>query len=197
MPHVIELFNELGLYSHISFANDIATLTITNIENVSESLIFSSPLYLKSEEKRDPMQLLGAAETYSRRYLWLMALDITESDGTDGTPSEEKNGKTPEEYRRESYEKSKENQAGAGGQKLTDKPTEKQLKRLFAMSKEANLTTNQMISLMKKHYNKVTDSDLNVGEYNDFCNKIQDLISENAAAANAPSDDDIPPPPVE
>lgn len=79
LPAINTIFNEVGLCGVISYAPDIATLTITDIDDASQILI-TSPMAEAMLKGCHPIQNLGAAETYTRRYLWVTAMEIVEHD---------------------------------------------------------------------------------------------------------------------
>lgn len=83
LPHTTKLEKELGLLSVVSFSDDEGTLTIYNTEDVTEKIVFSSPLRGADLKGCHPVQNLGAAETYVRRYLYLLAYEIVETDSLD------------------------------------------------------------------------------------------------------------------
>ena len=80
IPIKQSIFNEVGLMDCISFGTEVATLTLTNIDNPEESIEFMSPLKEDESLIKNPIQKLGAVETYVRRYLYLLMLDIVEAD---------------------------------------------------------------------------------------------------------------------
>jgi hypothetical protein len=89
-----QIFAELGLCGLVSFSKDIATLTITDVEDGSE-VILTSPMGTAALKGCHEVQNIGAVETYQRRYLWVSAMEIVEHDAIDsGSPPEEK--KTPD-----------------------------------------------------------------------------------------------------
>ena len=63
----------------------MATLTIVNAENTDEKLVFTSPMSNANLKGCHDVQNLGAVQTYLRRYLWVNAFEIVESDGLDAT----------------------------------------------------------------------------------------------------------------
>ena len=75
------IFRDLGLADVITFGNEVATLTIFNVDNPEESIDFMSQLAPDESMIKNPIQKVGAIQTYVRRYLYLLALDIIESDG--------------------------------------------------------------------------------------------------------------------
>lgn len=82
LPTVQKIFNELGLCGVISFATDVATLTITDVDGGGEIKI-TSPMADAQLKGCHPIQNLGAVETYLRRYLWVTALEIVEHDAVE------------------------------------------------------------------------------------------------------------------
>ncbi len=80
LPTVNKLFMEHKLFSQVSFTSEVATLTIINSEKPDEKIVFTSPMEKAELRGVQPIQNVGAVQTYQRRYLYLMALEITESD---------------------------------------------------------------------------------------------------------------------
>ncbi len=84
LPTINEIFNELKLCSVVSFDKELATLRI--IDTVDGGCItFTSPMAEANLKGCHPIQNLGAVETYSRRYLYVTALEIVEHDALDAT----------------------------------------------------------------------------------------------------------------
>lgn len=83
IPAKQEIFKEVGLMDCISFDEDLATLTLVNIDNPGEVIEFTSPLAEDESLIKNPIQKLGAVETYVRRYLYMLMLDIVEADTVD------------------------------------------------------------------------------------------------------------------
>ena len=84
LPTVQEIFGNLGLCGVISFATDLATLTITDVDD-GTSVSITSPMAEANLKGCHPIQNLGAVETYTRRYLWVTAMEIVEHDALDAT----------------------------------------------------------------------------------------------------------------
>lgn len=100
VPVKNSLFGELGLVDVISFGTDVATLTLINVDDPDDTIEFMSPLRDDESLIKNPIQKLGAIETYIRRYLYLLVLDIVEGDAieelTDKADSKpEKKSKRP------------------------------------------------------------------------------------------------------
>lgn len=94
MPTIIELCDKYDLFTHITFTNEEATLTILNTENKDEYLQYTSPMRELELKGCNQIQCLWWIESYQRRYLFLNALDITESDMFDATSWKEEIKKT-------------------------------------------------------------------------------------------------------
>lgn len=84
VPPKTKIFNELGLCDIITFSDDVATLTLVNIEDPTQQLVFTSPMRSLELKGANAVQLLGGVETYQRRYLYMAVLDIVEADQFDG-----------------------------------------------------------------------------------------------------------------
>ena len=90
VPIAIRIFNEVGLISVVNFTPDVATMEIINTENPDESVSFVAPFNQiapivsnTGKQATNEMQALGSSITYMRRYLYMIALDICESDSID------------------------------------------------------------------------------------------------------------------
>ncbi len=92
VPVVMPLFDTFDLYPHFSFTEELATLDIIDIDNPEHTVTFSSPMRKLAVKGMNEIQALGGVETYQRRYLYMMLLDIVEQDAFDGA-----NGKTDDE----------------------------------------------------------------------------------------------------
>lgn len=91
VPTATRIFATYGLIGLVNFTADTATMTIVNVENpFEESIIFTAPFNQiapivsnAGKQATNEMQALGSSITYMRRYLYMMALDICESDTID------------------------------------------------------------------------------------------------------------------
>ena len=88
VPVALPIFLKVGLLPVTTFENDVATMTIHDVDNPSEYINFTSPMReiepiisaKTGGEVTNAIQRLGSVETYQRRYLYMIALDIVESD---------------------------------------------------------------------------------------------------------------------
>jgi len=88
IPTVNSIFDAVGLCGVVTFG-ETATLTVYDSEDGS-SIQFSTPIVYAENNKGQPIQVLGSTHTYLRRYLWLMAMEITQVDEVDSEQQEEK-----------------------------------------------------------------------------------------------------------
>jgi hypothetical protein len=79
LPSINQIFSDIGLCGVISFEEHLATLTITDVDDLSY-IVITSPMKEANLKGCHPIQNLGAVETYTRRYLWISALEIVEHD---------------------------------------------------------------------------------------------------------------------
>lgn len=84
LPSIQKIFSELELCGIVSFGQELATLTITDIKDNSKVEI-TSPMSSAALKGCHEVQNLGAVQTYIRRYLWVAALEIVEHDVVDAS----------------------------------------------------------------------------------------------------------------
>lgn len=90
LPAIANIFDVVGLCGVVRFYDTRALLTIVNVDDREDSVIFETPLVYADMSKSQAIQNLGATHTYVRRYLWLMAMEIVEHDAVDAAPQEDK-----------------------------------------------------------------------------------------------------------
>ena len=90
VPTATRIFGEVGIVPLVNFTADTATMTIVNTGNPEETVTFVSPFNQiapivsnTGKQATNEMMALGSSITYMRRYLYMIALDICESDGID------------------------------------------------------------------------------------------------------------------
>lgn len=90
VPTATRIFGEVGIVPLVNFTADTATMTIVNTDNPEETVTFVSPfnqiapiVSSTGKQATNEMMALGSSITYMRRYLYMIALDICESDGID------------------------------------------------------------------------------------------------------------------
>ena len=90
VPTATRIFAEQGLIGVVNFTADTATMNIVNTDNPEEVITFVAPFNQiapivsnAGKQATNEMQALGSSITYMRRYLYMIALDICESDSID------------------------------------------------------------------------------------------------------------------
>ena len=90
LPTVHQMFNDAGLCAVFTIDAEKAGLTVYDTDG-DTNVLFETPTIMASNPKGQAIQDLGSTHTYLRRYLWIMALELTESDQVDsGEPKVEK-----------------------------------------------------------------------------------------------------------
>lgn len=82
LPQVNQIFYDLKLCSNFSIENEQASLTVTDWEDNTKE-VFTSPIEDLELKGCTKIQALGGVHTYMKRYLYLNALEIVESDMLD------------------------------------------------------------------------------------------------------------------
>lgn len=87
IPQVLTIFDELGLCGIVSYGQEMAALTIVDIET-GETVSIQTPMSSANLKGAHEIQNLGAVQTYLRRYLWVTAMEICENDIVDSAEPE-------------------------------------------------------------------------------------------------------------
>ena len=102
VPTATRIFAEQGLIGIVNFTTDTATMNIINTDNPEEMISFVAPfnqiepiISSTGAKATNEMQALGSSITYMRRYLYMMALDICESDSIDANIGKPSSGSAP------------------------------------------------------------------------------------------------------
>lgn len=89
IPTAIDLCESVGLYTHTNIGTitnkEYATMTVVNVDNPEEKVVYSLELPCISKEGafNNKIQDIGKMETYIRRYLYMLFLDIAVADSVD------------------------------------------------------------------------------------------------------------------
>ena len=92
LPPINNINKDLGLCTHVTFDAEMAYLNVYDSENPEQVITFTSPMAKATLKGAHDIQNLGAMETYQRRYLYVSAYEIVESDAVDASK-----GKAPKE----------------------------------------------------------------------------------------------------
>ncbi len=86
VPVAAPIFAKYGLLLVPTFVEGNAVAKVVNIDNPEETICFTIPLQFIAEPAKfrmNEVQGVGAVVTYYRRYLYMVVLDLVESDGID------------------------------------------------------------------------------------------------------------------
>lgn len=83
LPGVNDVCNKNGLATIFHFEKEKATLTIVDVDNPESTIVFETPIEMAAIKGSSTMQQIGGTQTYSRRYLYMMAFEIAETDIVD------------------------------------------------------------------------------------------------------------------
>lgn len=151
------LLSKYGLSVLQSPSGDGQNIAITTlIVHESGEWIESDPLTLKAEKAT--AQGAGSAITYARRYALSAMLGISSEDDNDGNAVIE-NSK-PESEKNE------------------DMATEAQLKKLYAMAKIKNISSDEMKKIIYEYYGKESSKELSKKEASDLIKRITEFTVE-------------------
>ena len=95
VPVALPIFAKIGLLVNMTFSSETAMATVVNCDKPEEEISFLSPMRplniisQTGKSKMNELQGLGAEETYQRRYLYMMILDIVEADTFDATSGQD------------------------------------------------------------------------------------------------------------
>ena len=94
IPTINQIFADVGLCGVVSYDAEIASLTITDVDD-GTNIVITSPMADANLKGCHPIQNLGAVETYTRRYLWVTAMEIVEHDALDSSAPLKEEKKAP------------------------------------------------------------------------------------------------------
>lgn len=80
LPQINEISAANGIASIFNYTVELATLTIIDTDKIEDTILFTTPVVASELKGCMPMQSVGAMQTYARRYLYVMAFEISEND---------------------------------------------------------------------------------------------------------------------
>lgn len=148
LPDVQQIFNNIGLCGYISYDSEIASLTIVDLEDNS-TIVITSPMVEANLKGAHPIQNLGAVETYTRRYLWVTAMEIVEHDALDSSApiKEEKVIITPTQGAMDSIPEEEQIYLKELAMELIDLCEKEEPKKAWVKLEAENLDAEQKIAL--------------------------------------------------
>ncbi|MFD2658566.1 ERF family protein [Gracilibacillus thailandensis] len=112
----------------------------------------------------DDSQITGTASSYARKYALngLYLIDDTKDADTD-------------EYQNQNNQNNSKQTYQTQGKPPNGNLTEKQVKRLFAIANEVNVSAEEVKRVIMRDYNKTEVAQLNKQEYDTVCNNLEAL----------------------
>jgi hypothetical protein len=83
LPKAHELMDAVGICGVFSIGPEFTSLTVFDVDPSGGAIQFTSPTVMAENAKGQPIQSLGSTHTYMRRYMWLIALELSEHDEVD------------------------------------------------------------------------------------------------------------------
>lgn len=82
LPHTTKLCNQFGLFTdfQVNIQNEIATLTLINIDNLEETKSWTTKIKKMELKGCNEMQNIQGTHTSAKKILYLMAFEIAEND---------------------------------------------------------------------------------------------------------------------
>lgn len=80
LPAANEIAEKNGLCPIFAFNKEVATLTIFDTDNPEKTIVFSTPVDIPNLKGCSVIQNIGGAQTFARRYLYIMAFEVSEAD---------------------------------------------------------------------------------------------------------------------
>lgn len=161
MPHAINEMEKLKMTSIFFFGKENSSLEVVNIEKPEEKIIFESPSVIPELKGSNALQNIGAAQTYMRRYLYIMALELSDHDQVN-TTNPETNDETAEQQRI-----------------FNRKINEIELEAFMQAVEETDTKVDMLFKLMKF---KGEPADMTFTVWREAMDKIQDKKSKMAKA---------------
>ncbi|MBY0756493.1 ERF family protein [Clostridium sardiniense] len=84
LPHINDVCLKIGLYTEFKFTSQQAWLYIRDIDNPDIFREWSTPVEIATLKGCSAIQNIGGTQSFSRRYLYMMAFEIAETDVIDG-----------------------------------------------------------------------------------------------------------------
>lgn len=168
IPVKTRIFYELGLLDIVSFDSDKneARLYLFNTDNTEEvPICFKSQLAPDESLIKNPIQKVGAIQTYVRRYLYMLMLDVVEADAIEETtdkdeaPAPKKANRPASPEKREEVKKELINEDGEATE-VQIKSIKAGLKKLRTKSEDNEPYVKEIVKRIKAGLKKAEAEDI-------------------------------------
>lgn len=89
LPHVNEICDSLSLYTEFKYGEEKAFLYVIDCDNPDLRREWSTPVKIPALKGCSDIQAIGGSQTFARRYLYMMAFEIAETDLVDNVEVDE------------------------------------------------------------------------------------------------------------
>ena len=83
LPHINEICDELGLYTEFKYGEEEAFLYVIDSDNPDIKREWRTPVKIPALKGCSDIQAIGGSQTFARRYLYMRAFEIAETDIVD------------------------------------------------------------------------------------------------------------------
>ena len=83
LPHINEICDNLGLYTEVKYKEKEAFLKVIDCDNPEVFREWSTPVEVAILKGCSAIQNIGCTQSFARRYLYMMAFEIAETDVID------------------------------------------------------------------------------------------------------------------
>ena len=92
----LRIMSEHDLIPIVSFGLEMATMTVYDLTS-DATIVITSPMSTADLKACQPVQSLGAVQTFLRRYLWVALLEIVEHEAVEGAGERDTEGVSADE----------------------------------------------------------------------------------------------------
>lgn len=199
VPTAVQLCQEYGLYTHVNIGqvtNDVryAVMSVVNIENPDEVVQYklNIPVLPQENNTTKTIQSIGKLETYCRRYLYMLLLDLAVPDTVDSENNKRTTKKPTLPQRKARKQKEKEESSKDYDEQVVEpryKPRNDANPDMQIEDPEPLRTMcNQIIQQLEKEGKEISKSNMRVKAFEakkkeriteDIFNKLRDYINNH------------------
>ncbi len=170
LPSAMRLMMDNDLAAVFRYESDEATLTVLDLENREDKIVFTSPIAEATVHGGQAIQNLGAQHTYLRRYLWVMALELTEQDAVEGAQGAKAQGGKAQGEKPKTQSTS------------SDKPTQNQIAKIWATAKELDITADGLKAHLKEKYDVESSKSMSKKQASEVIEYLENLKADRKIA---------------
>lgn len=153
VPQATKILKGLKVTPLFNLDVDRATLTMVNSEKPDEQIVFNSPSNIIEMKGCNSIQNIGATQTYMRRYMYVIAFELSEPDIADGTDPNENDEQA--EMQRIAKRKINSIELEAFNQAVQE--TETHVDMLFKLMNYGGTPEDMTFSVWREAMNKIED----------------------------------------